>query len=59
MTVSEAHARAVDNDRVLRICGVIQGKWFEDHILSYVNLNGEKEVEPMTENDHMVTVRLK
>lgn len=57
-TLSEAHERAVNGDRKLRITGVLNGYWYEDHVLDYVNRHRHAACVVSDENDEMVTVML-
>lgn len=59
MTLSQAHAKCIRGDRILRIMNQISGRWYQDHVLDYVNANQFRICELVLENDQIVTVRLK
>ena len=55
-TLNEAHERCVNGDRKLQIHGVLNGYWYEDHVLEYVREHGNDDIWITDETDEMVTV---
>ena len=56
VTLEAAHERAAHGDRILRVAGVIKGRWFFDHILNYVHDHGTEMCWVTEETDSEVAV---
>lgn len=58
ITVGDAHAAAVTNDRMLRIIGYTLGVWYQDSVLDAVNENEGKNCIVMRDSEGLLGVKI-